>query len=182
MLNHNRGLWGYTGLAHSDGKPLTIQSSGLGGPSTAIVVEELIALGARRIVRAGTCTALTGGSPLGSLVIAEAALPEDGASRALGAGGSLAADPVLLAALCAAGNGAVAGSVLTVDLHYGEHRRDSGAVALDLTTAALFAVAARHGVPAAAVLAVTEAGGARLEPEAVEQAEVELGRVAAAAL
>ena len=182
MLNHNRGLWGYSGPARSDGNPLTIQSSGLGGPSTAVVVEELIALGARRIVRAGTCTALTGGSPLGSLIIAEAALPQDGASRALGAIGPLAADPALLAALRAAGNGAVAGSVLTIDLHYGEHPGGSGAVALDLTTASLFAVAARHGIPAAAVLAVAEAGGERLEPEAVEQAEVELGRVAAAAL
>jgi hypothetical protein len=46
----------------------------------------------------------------------------------------------------------------------------------------VFAVAARHGVRAAAVLAVAEAGGERIEPEALEAAEVELGRVAAAAL
>ena len=44
MFNHHRGLWGYTGAA-ADGAPLTIQSTGLGGPSAAIVTEELIALG-----------------------------------------------------------------------------------------------------------------------------------------
>ncbi len=44
VLNTNRGLWGYTGTA-ADGAPLTIQSTGMGGPSTAIVAEELITLG-----------------------------------------------------------------------------------------------------------------------------------------
>ena len=76
MLNHHRGLWGYTGIA-SDGAPLTIQSTGLGGPSTAIVVEELIGLGARRLVRVGTCRALAD-LPLGSLVVAERVRCEDG--------------------------------------------------------------------------------------------------------
>jgi uridine phosphorylase len=37
MLNHNRGLWGYSGTA-ADGLELSIQSTGMGGPSTAIVV------------------------------------------------------------------------------------------------------------------------------------------------
>ena len=40
MFNHNRGLWGYTGTA-ADGEPLTIQSTGMGGPSAAIVISEL---------------------------------------------------------------------------------------------------------------------------------------------
>ena len=53
MFNHARGLWGYTGVA-DDGEPLTVQSTGMGGPSAAIVCEELIALGARRLVRIGT--------------------------------------------------------------------------------------------------------------------------------
>ncbi|HEX4345494.1 MAG TPA: hypothetical protein VHZ31_08035, partial [Solirubrobacteraceae bacterium] len=47
MFNHNRGLWGYTGIA-SDGEPLTIQSTGIGGPSAAIVLEELCDLGLER--------------------------------------------------------------------------------------------------------------------------------------
>ena len=44
MFNHHRGLWGYTGTA-PDGEPLTIQATGMGGPSAAIVLTELIALG-----------------------------------------------------------------------------------------------------------------------------------------
>ena len=41
MFNHNRGLWGYTGETIADGRPLTIQSTGMGGPSAAIVISEL---------------------------------------------------------------------------------------------------------------------------------------------
>ena len=44
MFNHHRGLWGYTGAA-ADGELLTIQATGMGGPSAAIVLEELIDLG-----------------------------------------------------------------------------------------------------------------------------------------
>jgi uridine phosphorylase len=161
MLNHYRGLWGYTGMA-VDGAPMTIQSTGLGGPSTAIVVEDLIALGARRLVRAGTCTAFVEAD----LIIPDSVLPQDGTSRALGAEGALAPDPALFAALRAAGNGAVVGPIVSADVLGGQW---PDAVALDLSTAALFAVAVRHGVPAACVLARDEA------------TEAELGRVAAAA-
>ena len=52
----------------------------------------------------------------------------------------------------------------------------------DLSTGALFAVAARHGAAAACVLAISETGGRRIETEALEAAEAELGRVGAAAL
>src|SRR3954453_7843667 len=69
MFNHNRGLWGYTGAA-ADGEPLTIQSTGMGGPSAAIVLEELATLGLRRGIRVGTCGALAGDLALGALVCA----------------------------------------------------------------------------------------------------------------
>ena len=106
MFNHNRGLWGYTGTA-ADGEPLTIQSTGMGGPSAAIVLEELCDLGLRRAIRIGTCGALDPGLALGDLVVAESALACDGTSRALGAGERIAAEPGLLAALRhAAGAGA----------------------------------------------------------------------------
>ena len=181
MLNHNRGLWGYTGVA-PDGEPLTIQSTGLGGPSTAIVVTELIELGARRLVRIGTAAALRGDLELGALVIADDVDAGDGASRALGAAGALAADPLLLAALQAAGNGAVTGRVASSDLYYDAPPPAAGALAADLSTGALFAVAARYGAAAACVLAISEAGGRRIDPEALEAAEADLGRVGAAAL
>ena len=182
MLNHHRGLWGYTGIA-ADGAPLTIQSTGLGGPSTAIVAEELIGLGARRLVRVGTCGALAE-LELGSLVIAATVRAQDGASRALGATGALPADPELLAGLRAAGGEAAVGEVVSVDL-YSAPGHWERAVAVDLSAAALFAVAARHGARAACVLCVSDLLSRerrRIDPEALERAEVALGRVGAAAL
>ena len=101
MFNHNRGLWGYTGTA-ADGAPLTIQSTGMGGPSAAIVIEELVQLGARRLVRVGTCGTLVGGFALGDVIVAREAVSADGASRALGAGERVAADAAMTAALEAA--------------------------------------------------------------------------------
>ena len=98
MFNHHRGLWGYTGTAR-DGEPLTIQSTGMGGASAAIVAEELIGLGAETLIRIGTCGALVGGLELGTLLPVGAALAADGASRALGSDGRVEADPTLAAAL-----------------------------------------------------------------------------------
>ena len=190
MLNHNRGLWGYSGEA-ADGELLTIQSTGMGGPSAAIVVEELIALGARRLLRLGTCGALAGGLELGRLVIAEGLLGDDGASRALGATGTLRPDPVLQAALrTAAGADAAVGLVVSADLFYdpdverAARWRSAGALAVEMEAATLLAVAGRHGTAAACLLAVSDvvADGTRIGAEALVHAERELGRIGAAAL
>jgi uridine phosphorylase len=99
MFNHHRGLWGYTGPAKADGEPLTIQSTGMGGPSAAIVLQELITLGVRRAIRVGTCGALDGSLALGDLLVAHEALAADGTSRALGAGERISADQALTEAL-----------------------------------------------------------------------------------
>jgi uridine phosphorylase len=180
MLNHNRGLWGYTGDA-ADGRPLTIQSTGIGGPSTAVVAEELIALGARRVVRVGTCAAMADGLALGTVLAVRRALAADGTSRALGAGESLLPDPRLLAAL--EEKSEAAGTVLCSDLFHSAAGAHDGAVAREMATAALLAVCARHGVPAAAALLVVEDGaGGRLDVEALHAAEERLGRAAFAAL
>jgi DeoD family purine-nucleoside phosphorylase len=189
MLNHNRGLWGYSGAA-PDGAPLTIQSTGMGGPSAAIVLEELIGLGARRIVRVGTCGALADGLALGSLVVPDGVLAEDGTSRALRADGTLRPDGELHSALRAAAPDAAAGLVVSSDLFYDpdpERARGwarAGALAVEMEAATLLAVAARHGVAAAIVLAVSDtvADGARIGQEALELAEAELGRAGLAAL
>jgi uridine phosphorylase len=189
MLNHHRGLWGYSGLA-LDGAPLTIQSSGLGGPSAAAVVAELIELGARRLVRVGTAAAL-GSTALGAVVVADAAIAADGASRALGAAERVAADAALanaVAAACAPRSGAaeaVRGLVASADIHdpvLASSWADAGALACDLATAAVFAAAKRRGAAAAAVLGVTRAGGERLADDALEPLEAALGAAAAAAL
>ena len=190
MFNHNRGLWGYTGTA-ADGEPLTIQSTGMGGPSAAIVLEELCDLGLRRAIRVGTCGALDPGLALGDLVIAVAALACDGTSRALGAGERLEADPELLAALrAAAGPDARAGTVATSDVFYerGPGRAGAwarrGALAVEMEAAALMRVGELRGVAVACVLAVTDTFDAAGERHRIDAAGLvavseRLGRVAA---
>lgn len=83
MFNHHRGLWGYTGPATRDGRALTIQSTGIGGPSAAIVVSELAQLGARRMIRVGACRALSAALAPGEALVAAEAICDDGTSRAL---------------------------------------------------------------------------------------------------
>lgn len=192
MFNHNRGLWGYTGPA-ADGAPLTIQSTGMGGPSAAIVIEELVRLGARRLVRVGTCGALVGGFALGDAIIAREAVCADGTSRALGGSGRVSGDANLTEALAAAAGrdgGARSGAVLTTDLFYGADGRHASpppddALAIEMETATLFRLAALRGVQAGCVLAVSDLLGparGRIDAEALEAAAERLGRIAAAAL
>jgi uridine phosphorylase len=180
MLNHHRGLWGYSGPA-ADGDPLTIQSTGLGGPSAAAVVAELTALGARRLIRIGTAAGL-GATRLGALVAADAAIAGDGASRALGAGDRVVADPEIAAALAASAD--LRGLVASADIHdpvLAAAWTDAGALACDLATAAVLAAASRHGAAAGAVLAVTRVGEERVGEDALSVAESRLGVVGAAA-
>ncbi len=190
MFNHNRGLWGYTGTA-ADGQPLTIQSTGMGAPSAAIVISELAELGARRLLRVGTCGALSAGLALGELLIAGEALAGDGASRALGAGERVAATGGLVAALQAAGGPRIrSGTVLCTDLFYDPSAPEvawarTGALAVEMESAVLFTLAAERGLEAASVLAVSDQllpERQRIDAEALLEAEYRLGDLAAAAL
>jgi uridine phosphorylase len=189
MFNHNRGLWGYTGAAR-DGEPLSVQSTGMGGPSAAVVVEELIDLGARTLVRIGTCGALHDGFELGDLVAATAVIATDGTSAALGAGPRLAPEPRLTGALLAGGARPV--TVLTTDLFY-DPREDApvawandGADVVEMEAAALLAVAGRREVAAAVLLGVTDLLAAgereRIARDDFEQVGLSLGEAAWAAL
>jgi DeoD family purine-nucleoside phosphorylase len=191
MFNHNRGLWGYTGTA-PDGQLLTVQSTGMGGPSTAIVVSELLELGATRLLRVGTCGALDEDLELGQLVIASEALSDDGTSRALGAKDRLPASPELIAALGRANDAGAAaqGPVVSTDLFYDADDRETGwreagAVAVEMEAATLFALAARRGVQAGCVLIVSDLlfdSRVRIEPDDLQEAEVRLGQLALRAL
>lgn len=188
MLNHHRGLWGYTGAA-ADGEPLTVQSTGMGGPSAAIVCEELITLGARRFVRVGTCGALVDDLELGQLVVAEAALAEDGASRALGGAGLATPDPALHAALRAAAPAARVATIVSADLFYDpdperpERWVAAGAIAVEMEAATLFRVAGRHGAAAACVVAVSDLAATRerIGDAGLEAAERAIGLAGAGA-
>ena len=189
MFNHSRGLWGYTGLAE-DGEPLTVQSTGMGGPSAAIVCEELISLGARRLVRIGTCGALGSDLELGDLVAVSLVLPADGASSALGAAAPLRPDPALTSALVDAGACPV--TAVSTDLFYdraperGSRWLEEGASVVEMEAASVLQVAALRGAAAACVLGVSDAPGPerprRLEPSDLEELGPRLGELGYAAL
>jgi DeoD family purine-nucleoside phosphorylase len=192
MFNHHRGLWGYTGTA-ADGEQLTIQATGMGGPSAAIVLYELIALGARRAIRVGTCGALAPGLALGELVIARESICADGASRAIGASAERAsADAELTAALARAAPAAHAGTIVSVDLFYetdGAPRADDhdDALAVEMEAATLFALGAAERIPVACLLTVTDtfdSDGARtrIDAEELRAAAERMGAVALTAL
>ena len=75
LVNEERGMLGFTGTF--EGRPLSVQSTGMGCPSAAIVYEELIQLGATRLLRIGTCGALQPGMGMADLVVAVASTPSD---------------------------------------------------------------------------------------------------------
>lgn len=189
MFNHNRGLWGYTGTAR-DGDLLTVQATGMGGPSAAIVAEELVDLGARVLLRIGTCGALREGFELGELLTAESVIGTDGTSAALGVGPRLTPNGALTAALIAGGARPV--TALTTDLFY-DPREDApgswledGADVVEMEAATLLAVADRRDVAVAVVLGVTDllATGSRerIPSEDIEPLGLALGEAGWAAL
>jgi DeoD family purine-nucleoside phosphorylase len=73
--NSERGMLGYTGTF--DGKPVSVQSTGMGCPSAAIVFEELVQLGVKRFLRVGTCGGLQPDMSLGDLIVAISAVAAD---------------------------------------------------------------------------------------------------------
>jgi uridine phosphorylase len=64
-----------------DGVPLTAASTGIGGPSTAVVMEEAVKLGAHTIIRVGNSGALSDAVELGDYVITTGAVRDEGTSR-----------------------------------------------------------------------------------------------------
>jgi len=73
--NAERGMLGYTGTFQ--GKPVSVQASGMGCPSAAIVIEELAQLGVKTVIRVGTCGGLQPDLAIGDLIVAMSATPAD---------------------------------------------------------------------------------------------------------
>jgi DeoD family purine-nucleoside phosphorylase len=189
VVTEARGLLGCTGRHR--GVPVTVQTTGMGGGSTAIVVTELVELGARVLVRAGSTGGLQPDLPLGALVVAERARADDGAALALAGPVAPPPDPGLADALeaSALARGTTArGTVVSTDLFYDpepgrvERWSAEGILAVEMEAATMFALAARLGVRAGCLLMVSN----RLvgEPGWVDAAAfADLGlRVAEAAL
>jgi purine-nucleoside phosphorylase len=166
QVNDHRGLLGFTGTYR--GTPVSVQTSGMGTPSISIVVEELLRLGARSLIRVGTCGGIAAGLKTGDLVIATGACPVDGATRTYLHGEAYApvADFELTRALVdAASNEGVearTGLVASVDVFYNpdddyaRRWRERGVLAFEMEASALFFLAARSGIRAACALTVSD--------------------------
>ncbi len=184
MSNHSRGLWGYSGQTPA-GRPLTIQSTGIGGPSATLVLGELAELGVRRAVRVGTCTGLEETLELGEILIAETAIAAGGSAAAHGVvlDEVVTPDLPLTERLAKAPDGFRRATVVSFDSPPGDQAQPPGAVAADMQTAPLLARARALGVEMAALLIVAEqADGAPLAKESLETAEKRAGLAASAAL
>jgi uridine phosphorylase len=185
MSNHARGLWGYSGVT-GEADRLTIQATGMGGPSAALVLADLAELGVRRAVRVGTCIGLDASVGLGDLLLVGSALAAGGSATSHGAalGEAVGPDPDLSADLREAlGEEAALVTIASLDAYPPEPSSVEGAVAADLQTAGLFARARELGVELAALLIVAEtSAGEPIDKERLEQFERRAGRVAAAAL
>lgn len=80
ILSEHRGLNSYLGYLPG-GRPVLSSTSGMGAPSLSIVVNELIQVGIRTIIRVGTCGSIQDEVLPGSVLISKAALCRQGAAN-----------------------------------------------------------------------------------------------------
>jgi uridine phosphorylase len=166
----------YTGTL--DGVAVSVTSTGIGGPSAAIAVEELVKVGARTLIRVGSCGALDDGLRVGDVVVVQAAARGDGTPDHYAPSGFPAVADVdvvvaLREAAAAAGHRCRVGVVLTNDAFYAElepetfpletqirERWDAwtraGCLAAEMEAATVLTVAAVRRVRAGAVLGVID--------------------------
>ena len=156
-----------------DGVPVSVTSTGIGGPSTAIAVEELHMLGADTFIRIGTCGGMNTKVLAGDIVIANSAIRAEGTSREyMPIEFPAVADYDVLTALVQAAqeNGAShhVGVVQCKDSFYGQHDpgrmpvhtmlennwqawMQGGTLASEMESAALFVIASTLGCRASSV-------------------------------
>jgi purine-nucleoside phosphorylase len=174
LVNDHRKLMGYTGTWK--GQPVSVQTSGIGTPSMAIVMEELLRLGARSIIRIGTCGAIGAGIRTGDIIVATSSTPLDGTTREFVGGDPIAPTPdfeltrALIDTAKARDVHAWVGPIASIDIFTPYHPdsnlsrkwRSRGVIAFEMESSVLFYMAARStaaGVPvtAAAILTVSDA-------------------------
>jgi DeoD family purine-nucleoside phosphorylase len=166
QTNRERGMLGYTGTF--GGKPVSVQASGMGCPSAGIVIEELVQLGVKKIVRVGTCGGLQPDLKMGDLIVAMSAVPADATPTHLIGGEPHAptSDWELL-------HGAVhhakelgkpvrVGPIVSSDVFYnpddGQYGRwsDRGILAVEMEAAMLFTVGALKKIQTGCLLTVSD--------------------------
>lgn len=195
--NEFRGLLGYTGPYQR--VPVSVQTTGMGCPSAAIVCEELAMLGARVLIRLGTCSAVQKGMRATDLVIATAACPLDGTTGTYldGERYAPAASYRVVRALVDAAERSGwrhhVGLIATEDALYhvraewADRWQRRGVLAQEMEASAIFTVAALRAMEAGCVLVASNHAGqherlpdAELQP-AID-AMIRIGLDAAAAL
>jgi DeoD family purine-nucleoside phosphorylase len=164
--NSERGMLGYTGEWES--KPVSVQATGIGCPSAAIVMEELVQLGVKRFLRVGTCGGLRHDLRLGDLIVALSAVPADATAMHY-----IGDEPHCPTADWELIHGAVhfakelgqpmrVGPIVSSDLFYnpadGQYERWSsrGILAVEMEAAMLFTLGAIKQVRAGALLTVSD--------------------------
>jgi len=161
----NREYRIFSGTSH--GVPLAVCSHGVGAAGAAVCFELLIKAGAKRLIRIGTAGSLNPQIRDGAIVIATAAVREEGVTRQLvPLSYPAVADMEITRALqkAAAGHTEFAvhsGIVLTIDAFFpalldlpNNLMAKANAIAVEMECAALFVVASLKGVQAGAVLAI----------------------------
>ena len=171
QLSYNREYNIYTGKLC--GVPVSVCSTGIGGPSTAIAVEELFACGTKNFIRIGTCGGISLNVKAGDAVIASGAIRFEGTSREYAPLEFPAVpDYDILSALAdaakASGTPYHVGVVQCKDSFYGQHSpsrmpisgellakweawKRLGVLASEMESAALFTVCAALGAMAGSV-------------------------------
>jgi 5'-methylthioadenosine phosphorylase/purine-nucleoside phosphorylase len=163
--NSERGMLGFTGTYK--GRPVSIQATGMGCPSAAIVIEELIQLGVKRLLRIGTCGGLQPDLSLGDLIVAISAVAADSTAQHLvGEPHAPTADWELVhSAVHSAkelGKPVRVGPIVSSDLFYnpddGQYQRwsDRGILAVEMEAAVLFTLGALRKVQAGCLLTVSD--------------------------
>jgi DeoD family purine-nucleoside phosphorylase len=196
QVNGERGLLGYTGTW--EGRPVSVQGTGMGCPGATIVFEELCQLGCTKLMRVGTCGGLQAHHALGDLIVALTAVPADSTAMHLVAG-----EPHCPTASWELIHGAVhvakelgqpmhVGPIVSSDLFYnpdaGQYERWSkrGVLAVEMEASALFTVGALRGVHAGCLLTVSdivvEGVFTRITDEELRAAVDRMTRVALAAV
>jgi purine-nucleoside phosphorylase len=165
-VNEERGMLGFTGTF--EGRPISVQTTGMGCPSAAIVFEELIQLGARRLIRVGTCGGLQPFLQLADTVVGLAATPEDrtalvytnGEPHAPTASWRLVETAVRLAR--EGGRTVHVGPIVSSAVFYDPDRqrferwRQRGHYGVEMEAAVLYTIAAIRGVEALTLLTVSD--------------------------
>lgn len=155
-------------LADHQGRSFALCAGfGLGAPAAALVIEQLVALGIRRIITVGTAASLQHGLRPGALILCTSALRDEGLSHHyLPPGHTAAPSPALTQhlsqALTATGVPMARGPIWTTDAPYRETAAEAaryqtdGILAADMEAAAVFAVGAYRSVATATVVAVAD--------------------------